>query len=439
MTLYKSCCYNLFGLLLQVLLNWRWLNKSQWLSREELYEIQVRKLREIVRRAYEGAVFYRRLYGNSHPEINNLIDIKKLPIITKEDVRKVPLEERIVAGTDVSKCVKKTTSGTTGVPVTVLEDPYSAAYLEGLHLRRLWSYGVRPWHRIFRIVVGPAEKVATQTIADTAGIWGRIRTNRVVRLPSADDVRNHLKLFKEKGAAVLIAPPSYFRALREVCENTETMLHLKTAVTWGELLDMKTRKTISDFFGAEVFDGYGCIEVAPIGGLAWECPTHTAYHINIDSVVLEFLRDGTDVAPGEPGEVVATSLFRHSTPMIRYYLGDKATPMDDECPCGRGLPLLKNIEGRIVDSIKRPDGGYISPYTVMHTLQEVENLEQFRVVQRSDYSIEVQVKATQSIEKVLEEVGRRCNILFPGMHYSIKLVESIGPEKGKKFKIVSHE
>ncbi len=426
-------------MLLQVLMNWRWLSKSQWLSSKELQEIQVRKLNEIVRRAYEGTVFYRRLYGNSRPEITSLTDIKKLPIITKEDVRKVPLEERIVEGTDVKKCIKKTTSGTTGVPITVLEDPYSAAYLEGLHLRRLWSYGVRPWHRIFRIVVGPAEKAATQTIADSAGIWGLIRTNRLVRLPSTDEIQDHLNLFKEKGASVLIAPPSYFRALREVCESMETTIHLKIAVTWGELLDMKTRRMVSDFFGAEVFDGYGCTEVAPIGGLAWECPTHTAYHINIDSVVLEFLREGEDVAHGEAGEVVATSLFRRATPMIRYYLGDKATPIDDECPCGRGLPLLRNIEGRMVDSIKRPDGGYISPYTVMHTLQEVENLEQFRVIQRGDFSIEVQVKASREIEKVVEEVDRRCGILFHGMHYSIRLVESIGPEKGKKFKIVSHE
>lgn len=426
-------------MLLQVLMNWRWLNKSQWLSRDQLYKIQARKLREIVARAYEGTVFYRRLYGVNRPVITSVQDIKKLPIITKDDVRKASLEDRTTRGTDINKCIRKTTSGTTGVPVTILEDPYSAAYLEGLHLRRLWSYGVRPWHRIFRVVVGPVEKAFTENIADMAGIWGRIRTNRVTRLSSSGEIHDHLRIFKERRASVLFAPPSYFRALKEVCESRETRLNLKIAVTWGELLDMKTRRMISDFFDAEVFDGYGCTEVAPIGGLAWECPTHTAYHINIDSVVLEFLRDGEDVQPGEAGEVVATSLFRQATPMIRYYLGDKATPIDDECPCGRGLPLLKNIEGRIVDSIIRPDGGYISPFTVMHTLQEVENLDQFRVIQRGNHSIEVQVKAASNIDKVLEAVDERCRILFRGMHYSIKLVQSIEPEKGKKFKIVARE
>ncbi|MEM4316361.1 MAG: hypothetical protein QXT66_08460 [Nitrososphaerota archaeon] len=426
-------------MLLQVLRNWRWLSRSQWLGRDELSIIQVGKLREIVRHAYNNTVFYRHLYGPQRPEIVRIQDIKKLPIITKDDVRKAPLEDRVAKGADMSTCVKKTTSGTSGVPVTVLEDPYSAAYLEGLHLRRLWSYSVRTWDRIFRIVTGPPERVFTQTIADAAGIWGKIRTSRVERLPSAGDIREHLKTFNEKRASVLIAPPSYFRALKEVCESRETSLPLKIAVTWGELLDKKTRGMISDFFGAEVFDGYGCTEVAPIGGLAWECPTHTAYHINTDSIVLEFLSNGEDVSTGESGEVVATSLFRMATPMIRYYLGDKATPIDDECPCGRGLPLLKNIEGRIVDSIKRMDGGYISPFTVMHTLQDVEDLDQFRVIQKGDYTIDVLVKTESDVEKVMAEIDRRCRILFEGLKYDLRIVDDIRPEKGKKFKMVESQ
>lgn len=423
-------------MLLEVLRNWRWLSRSQWLSREELFEIQAAKLRAMVSHAYHKTALYRRLYGATCPEIRSSKDIKKLPILRKDDLRQTPLEERTAQGTDLSRCVRKTTSGTTGIPVTILEDPASAAYLEGLYLRRLWSYGVRPWHRIFRIVAGPVEKVYTQNIADIAGVWGRIRTNRLIRMSSAEDIRTQLKVFVEKGASVLIAPPSYFRALRDVCESSGSRLELKVAVTWGELLDLKTRRMISDFFGAEVFDGYGCVEVAPIGGLAWECPTHTAYHINIDSVVLEFLKDGEDVAAGESGEVVATSLFRWATPVIRYYLGDRATPLDDECPCGRGLPLLKNIEGRVVDSVKRPNGEYISPYTIMFTLQDIGGLKQFKIVQRGDYSIEVMVRIEGDVEKVLREIDERCRVLFGGLHYHIEVRDVIEHDLGRKFKMV---
>jgi len=159
------------SMLLQVLRSWRWLSRSQWLSRDELMKIQSRKLRDIVSHAYERTVFYRRLYGNQMPSISSVRDIRRLPIITKEIVRKTPLEERIASGTDVRKCVRKTTTGTTGIPITVLEDPASAAYLDGLHLRRLWSYGVRPHYKIVRIVSGPLERAQVQTVSDIAGLW----------------------------------------------------------------------------------------------------------------------------------------------------------------------------------------------------------------------------------------------------------------------------
>ncbi len=390
----------------------------------------------MVSHAYSKTMFYRRLYGDSLPIIASVKDIQRLPIITKDLVRKTTLEERIAQGTDLRRCVRKTTSGTTGVPVTVLEDPESAAYLDALHLRRLWSYGVRPHHKIMRIVSGPPDRAVTQNVADIAGFYGRIRTSRIVRLSAAGEIQEHLIHMTKFKPDVLIAPPSYFRALQETCESNSKKIDLRVAVTWGELLDGRTRKIVADFFGADVFDGYGCTEVAPIGGLAWECPTHTAYHINIDSVVLEFLKDGEEVSAGESGEVVATSLFRWATPMIRYYLGDKATPIEDECPCGRGLPLLRNIEGRVVDFVKRPDGGVISPYAVMHVLQDLDGLEQFKVVQRDDYSIEVFVVGSGDIEKITSEMESRCNPLFRGLSFKIIPVESIEVRRGEKFRMV---
>jgi len=403
---------------------------------EELREIQLRKLRGMVSHAYMKTAFYRQLYGEHPPEIASTDEIRKLPIIRKELLRKVPLEQRIAAGTDVGKCVKKTTSGTTGVPITVLEDPASAAYLDGLHMRRLWSYGVRPYHKMVRVVSGSVERMLTQTVSDIAGFWGKIRTNRIVRLSSAGEIHEHLRFLSKFRPDVLIAPPSYFRALKMACESIEVRLQFSVAVTWGEILDMRTRRMVADFFGAEVYDGYGCTEVAPIGALAWECPTHTAYHINIDSVVLEFLRDGENVAAGESGEVVATSLFRWATPMIRYYLGDKATPIDDDCPCGRGLPLLKNIEGRVVDFVRRSDGGVVSPYTIMNELQEVAGLEQFKVVQRDDYSIEVLVVMAANSEDILNMVEKKCDILFRGLPTKVITVDRIPVNPGEKFRMV---
>ena len=89
------------------------------------------------------------------------------------------------------------------------------------------------------------------------------------------------------------------------------------------------------------------------------------------------------MAPGERGEVVATSLFRFATPMIRYRLRDIATPSDAFCPCGRGFPLVRNIERRLVDFLTMSDGTPISPYAVMFAGQDINGMARYQLVQES--------------------------------------------------------
>jgi phenylacetate-CoA ligase len=142
------------------------------------------------------------------------------------------------------------------------------------------------------------------------------------------------------------ASPFHFKYLIKLSKEVGQSLSVKAAFTRWEILEDQTRKLISDFLHADVFDSYGAVEA---GNIAWECPTHSGYHINVESVVLEILRDGEPVSSNEPGEVYVTCLWRKTMPVIRYFLGDLVTPLDDECPCGRGLPLLKNITGRMLD------------------------------------------------------------------------------------------
>ncbi len=154
----------------------------------------------------------------------------------------------------------------------------------------------------------------------------------------------------------MVASPFYFRTLIRFFEDIDQSLSIKAAFTKSEVLDNPTRKLIKDSLGVDVFDGYSAREPGPI---AWECPTHSGYHVNIDSIVLEILRDGEPVSNGEMGEVHVTCLWRRATPIIRYHLGDLATPLEDKCPCGRGLPLIKNIQGKILDMDVSPDGRLI--------------------------------------------------------------------------------
>jgi phenylacetate-CoA ligase len=120
--------------------------------------------------------------------------------------------------------------------------------------------------------------------------------------------------------------------------------HPKAVITTAETLLDFQRKTIEEAFNCQVFDYYGSRE---IGSIAAECEVHNGYHISAENLVLECVKDGEQVSAGENGEILLTSLRNYGMPFIRYAIGDVGKLSEDPCACGRGLPLLASIEGRI--------------------------------------------------------------------------------------------
>jgi phenylacetate-CoA ligase len=119
-----------------------------------------------------------------------------------------------------------------------------------------------------------------------------------------------------------------------------------SVITSAETLFDFRRKTIEKAFGCPVFDYYGSREV---GAIAAECREHSGYHISAENVLVEFVRDDENVSFGEKGSLLLTSLRNFGMPFIRYEIGDVGTPSNEICNCGRGLPLMAAVEGRISD------------------------------------------------------------------------------------------
>ena len=106
----------------------------------------------MVRHAFEKVPFYHKLYQTDGVDPDSIRDsrsIARLPTITKEDFRKTPLAERTAVDTDLSSCIAKTTSGSTGIPVTTLQDPRTVSYRAALWLRRFLAYGIGPQHSLY--------------------------------------------------------------------------------------------------------------------------------------------------------------------------------------------------------------------------------------------------------------------------------------------------
>ena len=128
-----------------------------------------------------------------------------------------------------------------------------------------------------------------------------------------------------------------------------------TVATTGDMLYPHYRKIIEKQFNCKIFDGYGGESTA----VSFECEEHNGYHICDEDVIVEFFKEDEHVVPGETGRIVFTNLNNYAMPFIRYDIEDIGTYTDESCPCGRGLSLMKSVEGRDSDIIMTPDGDII--------------------------------------------------------------------------------
>ena len=147
--------------------------------------------------------------------------------------------------------------------------------------------------------------------------------------------------------------------------------------------------------------------------IACQCERHAGLHVNADGLYVEILwPDGSPCEPGKPGRVVVTDLLNHAMPILRYEVGDMACWAGRDCSCGRGLPLLEKIEGRVADYVVTPNGEWVSGISLtdhfntripgviqMQIVQEALDQFTFRIVRGADFG-------PQSQERICT-VGRR--------------------------------
>jgi phenylacetate-CoA ligase len=139
-------------------------------------------------------------------------------------------------------------------------------------------------------------------------------------------------------------------------------------VTSAEVLEPEDRRLLERVFGCPVFNRYGCREVSV---LASECPAHTGLHVMAEGLYVEVETPAGPAAPGQTGCILVTDLLNGAMPLIRYRIGDMGAWAKGSCPCGRGLPRLGHVAGRVTDFLVGADGRLVSgvflaTYVVAH-------------------------------------------------------------------------
>lgn len=357
------------------------LEQTQWLPASAIARREAAALRKMLEYAGTHCTFYRERFRASRFDAATAVlpeGLARLPILTKDDVRERGAE-LYSDEYQLEDLVEARTGGSTGVSLRIHADTRCqamrnaaamrsdgwAGWQAGLPVAALWGNppafdSVRPWLRnalYDRLAFLDTMKMTPATMAAFFREYER---------------RSPLVLFGHAHSLYLYA--SFLRD--EALEPSPPAGIVSTSMM---LLDPE-RRVIEDVFGKLVSNRYGCEEV---GLIASECEAHSGMHLNSDHVVVEFLDDNGDaVANGEEGNIVVTDLANTGMPLIRYLTGDRGVPTDRPCRCGRGLPLMERVAGRVADFLIRSDGSRVAGISLIErTLTLIDGVKQMQIVQ----------------------------------------------------------
>jgi phenylacetate-CoA ligase len=241
-----------------------------------------------------------------------------------------------------------------------------------------------------------------------------------------DRMRSYANMLNRYQPHVLVA---YSQALFEFSRYLEaehiTPFSPATIVVGAEPIYDFQRALIERVFRTPVFETYGCRELLLI---AAECERREGLHLSSEHLIVEILDDqGHPAADGEEGEVVITDLTNRAMPLIRYANGDRALAGFQQCSCGRGLPLLRKLRGRTVDTITTPDGRRINGVFFPHLIKDFPIIRQFQVIQLASDSLTLNFVADDELPSKEQQalLGKIQHMMGPAMRVETKRVPEI--------------
>jgi phenylacetate-CoA ligase len=395
---------------------------------------QLHRLQSIVRHAYTQTDYYHQRFadaGIAPDSIMSLSDFQAIPLLTKDDIR-ANKEKMIARSFTPHQLIPGKTSGSTGVSVEFYLDEDS-----------------RQWKRAATITY---DRWSGWDIGERVGaIWGNPDSSQNWRAY----LRNLLLTRHIPLDTLKMNPGSMLAYYETLLNKPPTILfgHAHSLFLFAKFLETKglhgikprgiistcmvlhdfERKTIERIFGCRVTNRYGCEEVSLI---SCECPAGNM-HLNCDTLLVEFIRDGRPVPLGEPGAIVVTDLTNYGMPFIRYKIGDVGIPSARTCSCGCSYPLLESLEGRVADYVVTPDGNYISGISLTENFaMHLPGVRQMQIVQEKiDFLVFRIVKGELFGEQTLKDINRLAHERFGDqMRWQIENVDSIQSESSGKYR-----
>jgi len=418
---------------------WHELETTQWWTPQRLRELQLAKLRSLVSTALCHTKAYAHLAElptTWQPE--TLDDLHRLPLLDKRTIS--AHREELVNHAVLGGPIRYNTGGSSGEPLIFYFDKRRQAYDKAARMRTHRWFGIEPGDREVYIWGSPVELSGQDRLK-------RIRdwlTNEM--LLSAFDLSEErigwfvkrLRRFRPKA---LFGYPSSIALMCQLARKTNLSLQdlpLKAVFSTAEVLYDHQKTTISEALGGvPVVNGYGSREG---GFIAHECP-EGRMHITSENVIVEFLKGGQPVTPGEDGEIVVTHLDNYAMPFIRYQTGDVGQPSDEPCPCGRGLEVMKVLKGRTTDFVIAPDGRWVHGLALIYVVRDIPGVQQYQIVQEDVDAMTVRLVAGEGFpedgeERIRQGIARR---MGSEVKVSMEQADHIPQDPSGKFRYVISE
>lgn len=365
--------------------------------------------------------------------------LENWPVLKKESLRKSP-RAFLAEGVNPKRLWEEHTSGSSGSPLTLWRDLKTERQWYALYearVRRWYGFSYHdPW-----AILGGQPVISAAQKKPPFWVWNAgLNQLYLSALHLAETtVADYLHALQKYRVRYILGYPSALSVLARVAmRRNDSLPRLEAIITNSEILLPEVRQLLRRAFGCRVVNTYGMAEIA---GGASECE-YGHMHIWPDAGVVEVLDDFSDqpLPPGQSGRLVLTGLLNWVMPLIRYEVGDRGRFLEEgnRCACGREMPVLGDIEGRLDDMVLTPDGRWldvldlafktslpvIEAQIIQHTIDHFE----VRVVPDEGFS-ERDIRTLQ--EGIREIVGK--------VDVEVHTMQAIPRGPNGKFKvIVSH-
>jgi len=413
------------------------LQKTQWWPVERLKEMQDVKLAELISHCHKNVPYYRDLFtrlGLTPADIQKQEDLRKLPIISKQTIRE-NFKKLTAHRPDRYKPIPNSTGGSTGEPLQFYIDK-DVVSINWAGMFRGWEWaGYKPGDK--RITFGGSSLIPEEKASVFYVVRNMLERNLSLSAVSLtkEKLDHYVKNISSKKPRYIYGYPSSIYMLADHCRCYGINMTFNAVFSTAEVLLPNIRQVIETEFKCRVFDQYGSYDG---GAQALECEKHSGFHITVEKCIIEIVDEcGNYVAPGQSGRIIVTDLHNYAMPFIRYETGDIGKFSNEPCSCGRGLPLLKAIEGRTADFIKFPNGVTLTGPAITLMFKDC-NIEQYQLVQTGHNILLINVVKGERYSKEDEE--RFLHILkhHAGSDISVTVnyCDSIPPGSNNKFKFI---